>query len=78
MNRSSFLPGRGSRTAACVRQDSSQEIVVATAADKLVRILKEDIESLAPGRVSVMPAGLDKQLTPQELADLMEFLKGAK
>ncbi|MGI8979568.1 MAG: PVC-type heme-binding CxxCH protein [Pirellulaceae bacterium] len=61
-----------------VRQDLPTELVVALAADKLVRISKADIQSIAPGQVSVMPAGLDKQLTPQELADLLEFLKGAK
>ena len=61
-----------------VRQDLPQELVVATSADKLVRIPKEEIEKIVPGQVSVMPAGLDKQLTPQELADLLEFLKGAK
>ena len=31
-----------------------------------------------PGKVSIMPAGLDKQLSPQELADLVAFLKGCK
>lgn len=61
-----------------VRQDLPSELVLATAADKIVRIPKDEIEKIAPGQVSVMPAGLDKQLTPQELADLLEFLKGAK
>jgi putative heme-binding domain-containing protein len=61
-----------------VRQDLPSDLVLATAADKTVRIPKDEIEKLAPGQVSVMPAGLDKQLTPQELADLLEFLKGAK
>jgi hypothetical protein len=28
--------------------------------------------------VSVMPAGLDQQLTPRELADLIAFLKACK
>lgn len=61
-----------------VRQDLSQELVLATGADKLVRISKDDIESITPGHVSIMPAGLDKQLSPQELADLVAFLRGAK
>ena len=37
-----------------------------------------DIEEMQPGKVSVMPAGLDKQLTPQELADLVAFLQGVQ
>jgi hypothetical protein len=31
---------------------------------------------MKPSAVSIMPAGLDKQLSPQELADLVAFLKG--
>jgi hypothetical protein len=27
------------------------------------------------GNVSIMPAGLEKQLSPQELADLVKYLK---
>ena len=73
-----ILTSDGLTHSGVVRQDLSQELVVATAADKLVRIAKDDIQSLAPGRVSVMPAGLDKQLTPQEIADLLEFLKGSR
>jgi hypothetical protein len=31
-----------------------------------------------PGTVSVMPQGLDEQLSREELADLLAFLKGTK
>ena len=48
------------------------------AADKEVRIAREDIEEMLPGKVSIMPAGLDKQLSLQELADLVEFLRNCK
>ena len=48
------------------------------AADKEVRIARADIEEVRPGTVSVMPAGLDQQLTKQELADLIAFLKACK
>ena len=73
-----ILTHEGLTHSGVVRQDLPQELVLATSADKLVRIPKEEIEKIAPGQVSVMPAGLDKQLTPQELADLLEFLKGAR
>jgi putative heme-binding domain-containing protein len=38
------------------------------------RISTDQIEELSPGKVSLMPAGLEKQLTTQEMADLLEFL----
>jgi hypothetical protein len=33
---------------------------------------------MRPGTVSIMPAGLDQQLTRQELADLLAFLRSRK
>jgi putative heme-binding domain-containing protein len=60
-----------------IRDENTQEYVVATGADQdqIVRIPRSDVEELQPSNVSIMPAGLDKQLTPQELADLVAFLK---
>jgi putative membrane-bound dehydrogenase-like protein len=60
------------------KKDSPEEIVLVLAADKEQRIPREDIEDVQPGKVSIMPAGLDKQLSPQELADLIAFLKNCK
>jgi putative heme-binding domain-containing protein len=58
-----------------VKSDTPTEIVLSVAADKETRIARAEIESALPGKVSIMPAGLDKQLTLQELSDLVEFLK---
>jgi putative heme-binding domain-containing protein len=61
-----------------VHKDAPDEIVLIASATETVRVPREDIEELRPSRVSIMPAGLDKQLTPQELADLVTFLRNAK
>ena len=45
---------------------------------KFLRIAKSDIDQRRAGKVSIMPAGLDNQLTPQQLADLVEFLMTRK
>jgi putative heme-binding domain-containing protein len=60
------------------KKDSPDEMILVIAADKEVRIPREEIEEVRPGKVSIMPDGLDKQLTPQELADLIAFLKSRK
>ncbi|MBX9626733.1 MAG: c-type cytochrome, partial [Gemmataceae bacterium] len=59
-------------------KDAPDEIVLAVAADKEERIARADVESIGPGTVSVMPAGLDQQLSVQDLADLVAFLKASK
>ncbi len=61
-----------------LKKDAPDEIVIAVAADKEERIARSDIESIAPSTVSLMPAGMEQQLSAQDLADLIAFLKACK
>jgi putative membrane-bound dehydrogenase-like protein len=61
-----------------VRRETPDEVVLATSATEEARVARQDIDEVQPGKVSIMPAGLDQQLTRQELADLIAFLKGCK
>jgi putative membrane-bound dehydrogenase-like protein len=61
-----------------LRKDSPDEVVLVTGANQEARITRDEIEEMQPSKVSVMPAGLDQQLSPQELADLVAFLKACK
>jgi putative heme-binding domain-containing protein len=61
-----------------VRKDTSEELVLATGATTEARIARADIADLQPGTTSIMPQGVDQLLTPQELADLIAFLKATK
>jgi putative heme-binding domain-containing protein len=61
-----------------VRDETETEYVLATGPDQEMRIRREDVEEIQPSTVSVMPAGLDKQLSVQEMADLVAFLKKAR
>jgi putative membrane-bound dehydrogenase-like protein len=58
-----------------IKDETAKEYVVATGPDQLTRIAHDDIDQIQPSTVSIMPAGLDKQLTTQEVADLVAFLK---
>ena len=61
-----------------VRDETNAEVVLAIDAQKVMRIRQEEIEERRQSSVSVMPAGLEKQLTRQELADLVKFLHAAR
>ena len=61
-----------------IRNETESELLLALDAEKVVRIPVANIEKRAESKVSIMPAGLDKQLTPEELADLIAFLKNAQ
>ena len=57
--------------------DLPDEIVLATERDE-TRIPRRDIVDMQPGSVSLMPQGLVDQLSRQELADLLAFLKATR
>jgi putative heme-binding domain-containing protein len=61
-----------------IKKDTPDELVLTIAADQDVRIPRPEIDEVQPGTVSVMPNGLDQQLTVPELADLIAFLKACQ
>lgn len=58
-----------------IRRETPEEIVLTVGVREEVRIPRREIDEVLPGTVSIMPAGLETQLTPQQLADLIAFLK---
>jgi putative membrane-bound dehydrogenase-like protein len=61
-----------------LKKDAPEEVVLSVNATEEAHIARDDIEEMKAGTVSVMPAGLERQLTTQELADLIAFLKASK
>jgi putative heme-binding domain-containing protein len=68
----------GEVRAGVLRTDAPEEVVLATGDRDETRIPRRDIVDLQPGTVSLMPQGLDEQLSRQELADLLAFLKATR
>ena len=60
-----------------VVKETSTELVLATGPQQFQPLLRSEIEEMQPGNVSLMPQGIDKILNPQEIADLIAFLKNA-
>lgn len=57
-----------------VAEDNEQRVALKLQGGKLEIIARSDIEEVAPSKLSLMPEGLEKQITPGELADLFAFL----
>ena len=55
-------------------EDNPQRIVLKMQGGKTETIARSDIESITISRLSLMPEGLEKQLTQTELVDLFEYL----
>jgi putative heme-binding domain-containing protein len=62
-----------SHTGLLVRRDA-KEVVLRDAENKELVVSAADVEAFQPSRVSLMPEGLLTHLTPQEAADLLEYL----
>jgi len=68
----------GEEHSGVLRREDSGEVLLATGPTSELRIARDDISEVRPGTVSVMPQGLDEQLSRQELADLIAFLRNTK
>jgi putative heme-binding domain-containing protein len=60
------------------KKDAPDEVILATGPTEEARIPRGEIEEMRAGTVSVMPAGLDQQLSTRDLADLVTFLKACR
>lgn len=61
-----------------ITDQSSDGLSLQLNATEAKTINTAEIEEMLPGKVSIMPAGLDKQLTNEQLADLLAFLESRK
>jgi putative membrane-bound dehydrogenase-like protein len=55
-------------------EDSPQRVVLKVQGGKLETIAREDIEAMKTSELSLMPEGLEKQLKPQEIANLFAYI----
>jgi putative heme-binding domain-containing protein len=59
-------------------RETADAITLVNAERAEIRVPRTAIESIAPSRVSIMPQGMDAQLSKQELADLVAYLQSLR
>jgi putative heme-binding domain-containing protein len=59
-------------------EETDDYILLATGVNTEERIIRDAIQELRPGTVSVMPSGLEQELSRQDLSDLVAFLKATR
>ncbi len=64
----------GRVTAGMIVRETSDAIYLRTAQLAEVRIARGNVEEMSPSPTSIMPEGLEKTMSRQELSDLLEFL----
>jgi putative heme-binding domain-containing protein len=65
----------GKTLSGLVRGEMPAALTLVSGANQQVQVARDEIEAIRPGKVSVMPTGLTQQLSEQQLADLLAFLK---
>ena len=61
--------------AGIIADESSSQLVIAEAGGKKHTIARSEIDQLRSTGVSLMPTGLEQQITPEQMDDLIRFLK---
>jgi putative heme-binding domain-containing protein len=68
----------GEEHSGLLKRETSDVVTLVSGPANEQRLARADISEMRPGAVSIMPEGLDQQLTRQELADLVAFLRALK
>jgi putative heme-binding domain-containing protein len=55
-------------------EDNDERVVLKVQGGKLETIAREDVEAMKVSELSLMPEGIERQLQPQEIADLFAFI----
>ncbi len=63
-----FIPG-------VISSDSGSSITLTQPEGKTITVLKDEIDEMKSNGVSLMPVGLEKTINPQQMADLISFIK---
>ena len=61
-----------------IGRETADAIYLRTAERAETRVARAEIDELVPGKVSIMPQGLDRQLSSQQLRDLVAYLSSLK
>jgi putative heme-binding domain-containing protein len=65
---------KGKLYSGIIARQTSDAVYLRTADRSEVRLARGEIKELAPGKVSIMPQGLDQNLTVEEIRDLLAYL----
>lgn len=74
----SFTLKNGDEAFGILASETADEVAVKAVGGILTRLKKSDLASRQPSKLSLMPAGLQASMTPQELVDLVEYLSSLK
>lgn len=70
----SIITRDGKSASGMIVAETADAVYLRTSQLAEIRLSRNEIEEIAPSNVSIMPQGLEKTMSDQEFADLLEFL----
>jgi putative heme-binding domain-containing protein len=61
-----------------LESEAPNSVTLRDAAGEAQTVLRTNVESMTAATSSLMPAGLDQAMSPQQLADLIAYLKNTE
>ncbi len=74
----SILTKAGNVFSGVIRSETAETITLYNTQREAIRIPRHDIDEIVPSNVSIMPRGLERSLTPDDLRDLLAWLGSLK
>ena len=69
------VTNQGQQVVGMIAEETATSITIAQADGRKVTLLRNELEFLKSSNLSFMPEGLEKDITPQDMADVMLFLQ---
>lgn len=73
-----FVLKNGDEAYGLIASETADEVAVKAVGGIVTKLKKSEIDSRQQSKLSIMPAGLQAAMTPQELMDLIEYLASLK
>ncbi len=72
------VTGEGQVHTGLIGRETTAALYLRTTDRTEIRIARDEVDQLAPTAASIMPQGLDKTLSPEELRDVVAYLESLK
>ena len=73
-----FITDAGKTHTGVILRQSAEELQIRTHEQNIVQLRSTQVEEISPFNLSVMPEGLDRTLTVEEISDLVAYLRSLK
>ena len=73
-----IVTGEGKVHSGLLSRETAASLYLRTTERAEIRVARDEVDEMSPSTTSIMPQGMEKVLTPRELADVIAYLQSLK